>query len=171
MQKPQQGTYPAYYEPYLALIQSDDILLGLEEQLLKTRSLLTEIPIEKESYRYAEGKWSVKEVVGHMIDTERIMAYRVLAISRGEKQSLPGFNEDEYVANSNFDGRTMLSLIDEYTSMRKANLVFYKTLTNEMLQRVGTANGRDITPQALIGLTLGHELHHVNVLKERYLGV
>lgn len=169
MEKPLAGTYPAFYEPYLEQIKSNNLLQSLEEQLTLTRNLLTEIPLEKEDYRYAEGKWSVKELVGHIIDTERIMAYRALAIARGEKQSLPGFDEDEYAANSRAGERTMLSLIEEYTTLRQANLVFFGTLTEEMLKRAGKANGRDITPNALVGVILGHELHHIRILKERYL--
>jgi hypothetical protein len=170
MQKPQTGTYPHFYETYLNQIDNEtDILQALEDQLASTRNLLTEMPLEKEDYRYAEGKWSVKELIGHVIDTERIMAYRALAIARGEKQLLPGFNENEYVENSNFSQRSMLSFIEEFTSLRQANLVFYKTLTEEMLHKKGSSNGNQVTPLALIAITLGHELHHINILKERYL--
>ncbi len=168
MQKPEKGTYPDYFDHYLTLIEHENVLEGLEKQLQLTRNFLTEIPIEKESYRYAEGKWSIKELVGHVIDTERIMAYRALAIARGERQPLPGFDENAYAENSNAGSRTMLSLIDEYTSLRKANLLLYGTFNYAMLNTNGIANGREVTPQAIISITLGHELHHLAILRERY---
>src|SRR5688572_6497865 len=119
MQKPIPGTYPVYYDNYITKIKSDDALVLLEEQLNTTRNFFVELPLEKENYKYAEGKWSIKEVFGHMIDTERIMGMRALCIARGEQAPLPGFDENTYVENADFNSRSMKSLIDEYTFLRQ----------------------------------------------------
>jgi hypothetical protein len=111
----------------------------------------------------------VKEVVGHIIDTERIMCTRALCIARGEKQSLPGFDENEYVTAANFDKRTLYDLIREFGYVRESTLAFFKTLTEEDLDRNGIANNNPVTPRALLYIIAGHHLHHLGVLKERYL--
>jgi uncharacterized damage-inducible protein DinB len=118
---------------------------------------------------YAPGKWSVKELVGHMQDTERIMAYRCLCISRGEGQPLPGFDENEYVANANFNEQTLVDLLVQYKLLRQSNLTFFQNMTEAMLMRSGLANGNPVTARALVAIIAGHELHHLGILEEKYL--
>ena len=160
---------PNFFDRYILQVEEDADLLPTLAQTADFTSLVPADALAALGDRvYAPGKWTVRDTLQHLIDTERIMAYRALAFSRGEQQSLPGFEEDEYVKNSNAGGRTMLSLIEEYTSLRHANIVFYKSLSEEMYDRKGIANGREISVRALIAVTLGHELHHLSILKERY---
>ena len=123
---------------------------------------------EKANYAYASGKWTVKEVFGHMIDTESIMGYRALAISRGEKQSLPGFDENEYVVNSNFRDQKLGDILERYKMVRYSNVLLAKSFTSDMLNRVGTANGNEMNVRALTYIIAGHELHHIEVLRTKY---
>ncbi len=121
------------------------------------------------SFRYAEEKWSVKEVLGHIVDAERVFSYRALCIARGEKQSLPSFDENEYVQQANFDKRTLRNLLDEYDSVRLATVALFKSFSEEILMRKGIANGESITVQALLYIIAGHEIHHRRILDEKYL--
>jgi uncharacterized damage-inducible protein DinB len=166
---PSPGTYAPYYETYISKLNGQDPIRVLGSLILDFKALLSEVPDEKEEFRYAEGKWSVKEVVGHMIDTERIMCTRALCIARGEKQSLPGFEENDYVAVANFDKRSLYDLSHEFGFVREGTLAFFKTLTEEDLDRVGTANNKPVTARAILYIIAGHHLHHMGVLKERYL--
>ncbi len=166
---PTSESFAPYYEKYVSKLSGQDPLHLLESLVLDFKVLLSEVPDEKEDFRYADGKWSVKEVVGHMIDTERIMACRALCIARGEKQSLPGFDENEYVAEGKFDKRSLYDLSHEFGFVREATLSLFKSFTNEDLDRMGCANNNPVTPRALLYIIVGHHLHHQNVLKERYL--
>lgn len=166
---PSPTTYAPYYETYISKLKGQDPIRLLESLVLDFKALLSEIPDEKEEFRYAEGKWSVKEVTGHIIDTERIMCMRALCIARGEKQSLPGFDENEYVAAANFDKRTLYDLSREFGFVREATLSLFKSFSEEDLDRNGTANNNPVTPRALLYIITGHNLHHMEVLKERYL--
>ena len=167
---PEAGTYAPYYETYIGKIKGQDPLRLLEKLVLDFKVLLSEVPDEKEEFRYAAGKWSVKEVVGHMIDTERIMCTRALCIARGEKQPLPGFDENGYVTVANFDKRTLYDLSHEFGFVRESTIAFFKSLSEEELDRKGIANNNPVTPRALLYIIAGHHLHHTGVLKERYLG-
>ncbi len=167
---PPPGTYAPYYETYIQLIAGRDPMRLLESLVLDLKALLSEIPEEKEQFRYAEGKWSVKELIGHIIDTERIMATRALCIARGEQQPLPGFDENAYVATANFDRRSLLDLGHEFGFVREASISLFKSLREEDLDRQGTANKNIVTPRALLYIIAGHHLHHVRILRERYLG-
>jgi uncharacterized damage-inducible protein DinB len=166
---PAKDTYAPYYETYISKIAGRDPLRLLESLVLDFKVLLSEVPDEKEGFRYADKKWSVKEVVGHMIDTERIMCCRALCIARGEKQGLPGFDENEYVAAANFDKRTLYDLSHEFGFVREATISLFKTLNEEELDRKGTANNNPVTARAILYIITGHHLHHQAVLKERYL--
>jgi uncharacterized damage-inducible protein DinB len=169
MPRPSQTDYPVYYEAYISKIQADNILEILQQQKEAVKELLTSLPVEKENYRYAEGKWSVKELLGHIIDGERIFAYRALRFARNDKTELPGFNQDAYIENADFDSRTMLSLLEEFLSVRDASITLFKNLTEEELSHKGIANGKQVTVNAIQYIVAGHELHHMNILKERYL--
>ncbi len=126
------------------------------------------IPERKASYRYAKGKWSVKELLGHLIDAERIFSYRALRISRKDKTHLSGFDENLYVKNSNFDKRKLKDLLEEFILVRQANIIMIKSFTEDMLKQRGNANNHPITVRALVYVMYGHTRHHIEILKERY---
>ncbi|MEO5643586.1 MAG: DinB family protein [Bacteroidia bacterium] len=166
---PSTGSYAPYYETYISKLKGQDPIRVLESLVLDFKALLSEVPDEMEEFRYAEGKWTVKEVVGHIIDTERIMSTRALCIARGEKQSLPGFDENEYVAAANFNKRNLYEFSREFGFVRESTLWLFKSLSEEDLDRKGTANNNPVTARALLYVIAGHNLHHMEVLKEKYL--
>lgn len=168
MNRPQTHEYPAWAETYIKLIDGDDILNILERQATEFPGLISDL-IEKADYAYAPGKWTIKELAGHIVDTERILVYRLTCFARGEHQSLPGFEEDDYVAHAHFSDRSLLSLSEEFALLRKANLYLFKSLTEAELGRTGTANDKQITVRALLFVIAGHIMHHVQIIKERYL--
>jgi uncharacterized damage-inducible protein DinB len=165
---PQVGEYSFFFQTYLNALGNQNPIEVLTRQRKKTIEIFKNLTPEQANYRYAVGKWSVKEVFGHVIDTERIMSYRALCMARGEAQSLPGFDENTYVQAADFDARSMSSLIMEYDLLRRANIALYKSLNDKALQTTGSANGAPTTARALVCITAGHELHHIGVLKARY---
>lgn len=166
--RPQSGEYDPYYDRYIALIGPEDIVAVLERQAPETVVLL-KAASAKADFRYAPGKWSVKEVLGHVNDTERIMSYRALRIARGDKTPIEGFEQDDYVRDGNFGQRTLADLIDEFAEIRKATLALFRHLDAEAGARRGTANKNEISARALAYIIAGHELHHRRVLQEKYL--
>ena len=169
MRRPDKNEYAPFYEGYVNDVIGNDPLRNLENQYQEIQSLLQSLPDVEASYAYSEGKWSVKEVLGHMIDTERIMCYRALCISRKEKQSLPGFEQDDYVKESNFRDRTITNLLDDYRISRKSTISLFKNFTEEMLNQKGMANHKEISVLALLYIIAGHEMHHLKILKEKYI--
>lgn len=167
--RPADTDYASPYAGYVARVPEDDILSAIERQSSETQKLLASIDDSRAAFRYADAKWSVKDVVGHFVDTERIMGYRALAIARGETQSLPGFDENEYVRNAQFDAWRIGDLSEEYALVRRTNIVFFRNLAAEAWDRRGVASGHPVTVRALAYIIVGHERHHLNVLKERYL--
>jgi hypothetical protein len=166
--RPAPTDYHPAYAGYLALVTEDDVLSAIEQQSSVTQKLLSGLDEARASFRYETGKWSVKEVVGHMVDAERIMGWRALAIARGEMQPLPGFEEDDYVRNANFDAWRLGDLAEAYALGRRSNIVFFRNLPEEAWDRRGTANGSPVTVRALAWIIVGHERHHLNTLRERY---
>ncbi len=167
--RPAKGDYSDYYQQYVDLIESDDIIKVLEENNRFAQNTLNSFPQSKGDFRYLEGKWTVKEVVGHLIDVERIFSYRALAIARGEKKPLPGFDENEYVLNGNFNDRPLYDLTYEFRLIRESTILLFRSFPLSVLQNRGNANGSEITVLALMFIVAGHEKHHLNVLKERYI--
>lgn len=153
---------------YIALVEGDDVLTAIEQQSSATQKLLASLDESRAAYRYAEGKWSVKEVIGHIIDAEWILGYRALCIARGDTQPLPGFDEESYVRNANFDAWRLGDLSEAYALARRATIVFFRNLPEEAWTRRGTANGFGVTVRALAWTIAGHELHHLKTLRERY---
>lgn len=166
---PVSGSYAPYYETYIKRLVGTDAIKLLESSLLDFKFLLSEVSDEKENFRYEPSKWSVKEVVGHVIDTERIMCSRALCIARGEKKALAGFNEVEYVSMAQFYNRTLYDLSHEFGFVRAATISLFKSLRDEDLDRSGTADNNLITARSILFIIAGHHLHHEGVLKERYL--
>ncbi len=166
--RPQPGEYNPYYNRYISLVKSDDIVAVLETQAPETIALLKSAE-PKADFRYEPRKWSVKEVLGHVNDTERIMTYRALRVARGDRTPIEGFEQDDYIRDGNFGQRTPADLIDEFAAIRQATVAFFRHLDAEAAARIGTANKDAISARALPFIIAGHELHHRRVLQEKYL--
>jgi uncharacterized damage-inducible protein DinB len=167
MNRPQTHEYPVWAETYIKLV-GDDVIEQLEKQSTEFPDFINSL-IEKADYAYAPGKWTVKELIGHIIDSERVFVYRLMCFARGEQHALPGFEEDDYVATAHFSDRSLLSLSEEFALLRKSNLYLFKSLTEKELSRSGTASERQITVRAILFVTAGHIMHHVGIIKQRYL--
>lgn len=167
--RPAENDYAPYYKGYIELIPGDDILKILLEQTKDCQNILNSFPEHKGDYRYAEGKWTVKQAIGHIMDTERVFTYRALCIARGEKKPLPGFEQDDYVKTGKFESRNLSELVYELRLMRESNLLLFRSFDNEMMNRRGTASGYDVTVNALLFMIAGHMQHHLDILRERYL--
>ncbi|MDX1530174.1 MAG: DinB family protein [Rhodothermales bacterium] len=167
--RPQPGEYSDYYRSYVDAVPDGDLLETLEDQGEDTLALLRQFGEDRGGHRYAEGKWSVKEVVGHLSDAERVFAYRALRFARGDETPLPGFEQDDYVRAAGFDRRTLADLAEELADVRKATLKLLMSLREGDLDRAGTASEARVTVRALAWIIAGHERHHQRVLRERYL--
>jgi uncharacterized damage-inducible protein DinB len=166
--KPKPDEYSPFHQNYISKVPDAPIVDTLTELKDSTFAYLSNIPDSKADHAYAVSKWTIKEVIGHMIDAERTFAYRALAFSRGQAE-LPGFDENTYVELSTSNSRTLIDLINEFKAVREANLYFYKSLTPEQLLLTGIANGSIISVRALLYIAAGHELHHIGLIKDRYL--
>lgn len=166
--RPDSSEYAPYFHRYLELVPEDDILAALERQISVTASLLGTVDEERARFRYESGKWTIKQVVGHMGDTERILAFRALSISRGETNPLPGFDEDSYVRGGDFDSWPYSDLVDSLAVVRRANILMFRNLSPEAWQRRGIANKTPTSVRGLAYTILGHERHHLQVLRDRY---
>lgn len=168
--KPANNEYPAYAEIYMKLIPADGRLLyHLQQNFNIAKNLILSLPEEKLYYRYANGKWTIKEVLVHIIDDERIYAYRAMCFARNEQNSLPGFEQDEYALYSGANERNLKSILDEYAAVRKSTIALFDGFSEEALLRSGIANGHRATVRALGYHIAGHELHHINLLRNNYL--
>jgi len=166
--RPAADEHLPYYARYVERVPDGDLLARLERQVAETAALLRALPEGRAAHRYEPGKWSVKEVVGHVADTERIFTYRALRIARADRTPLAGFDENEFVRAAGFDRRTLRELVDELVAVRAATVALYRGLGDEEVGRRGTANGAEVSVRALAWITAGHELHHVTLLRERY---
>jgi hypothetical protein len=167
--RPQPGEYDPYYEKYLSLIQGNDILAALDEQRRQMVLLLSGRTEADGDLRYAPQKWSLKEVLGHINDTERIMSYRALRISRGDATPIEGFEQDGYVRNGPFGRRSLADLIEDCIAVRRATVSLFRNLDEAAWTRRGVANKNEVTVRALAYITAGHELHHRRIIEEKYL--
>ncbi len=166
---PVQGKFPSYYENYLKHIDRDRHILDiLSDQKDEVLSLLSGLTPEQQAYSYAPGKWTVKEVIGHCVDTERVFSYRALCFARGEKQPLPGYDENEFTAAGGFNRRPLESILAEFKNLRDSNLILFNSFSEEDVVRGGMASGHNNTVNAIIYVLAGHLQHHVSILKERY---
>ncbi len=170
MPRPKPNDYPSFYAGYVEETEGDDPVKILEEQITRLQVTLSTVSEEKGEFSYAEGKWTIKEMIGHLIDTEKIMAYRALCIARGEKQSLPGFEQDDYVKEGNFNRREMKELMEELLQTRRSTILLFKSFEKEMLNRRGVANENEVTVLAFAFIITGHANHHIRILKEKYMG-
>jgi len=167
-ERPRESEYAPFYAGYVAQVPEADVLAVLEGQPDVIRRVAASVTAEREGFRYAPGKWSVREVFGHMADAERLFTYRVLSIARGNAVELPGFDENGSMERAGFDDRPLASLTDELLAVRAATLPLFRHLEPQAWQRTGTANGHPVSVRALAYITAGHVRHHLEILRERY---
>ncbi len=167
MNPPQTHEYPEWGQNYINQVDGDIVAI-LQDQATSFPNCIKNL-IEKGDYAYAPGKWTIKELVGHIIDTERIMMYRLLCFARGEAASLPGFEEDDYVANAHFKDSNLFNMAEEFSLMRKSNMYLINSFNEEELNRLGLANGKQMSVRAIIYVIAGHIIHHTKIINERYL--
>ncbi|MFT5166695.1 MAG: putative damage-inducible protein DinB [Saprospiraceae bacterium] len=158
-----------YFKLYINQVSGDDFVQTLKESLASTLELLKNLEDSKWDFKYAEGKWSIKEVMIHVMDTERIFAYRALRISRNDMTSLSGFEQNDYAPYYDVDNRSIKSILKEFKAVRKASIAMFKNFNDEMLARIGTASDHAVSARALGFMIAGHEIHHIKIIKERYL--
>ena len=170
IEKPRAGEYPAYADRYIGLLPGDGkILRHFERNLAATKRFILSIPKARLLYRYAEGKWTIKEILGHIVDDERIYVYRALRFARNDSTELPGFEQDDFARYSEANQRDVRDLLNEFTLVRRATMAFFQSLDDAALLRSGVADGKRSSVRALAYHIAGHELRHINIIKERYL--
>lgn len=167
--RPSAGDYAHFHATYVRDVPDGDVLALLERQGQETVSLLRALSEARSQHRYAAGKWSIREVVGHMIDAERVFTYRALAFARGDANALPGFDEVAWGATTNAHERSLAELLDEYAAVRAATLALFRGFSDAEIARRGIASGQRMSVGGIVYVTAGHERHHVRILKERYL--
>ena len=168
MNRPLDSEYAPYYRGYVAQVAEEEILPVLRSQIDALDLLLDQVTPERETYRYAESKWSIREVVGHLIDGERVFGYRALCIARGENKNLPGFDEKEYMLSAPYNRIDLEDLMSEFRLVRLSNIAMLRNLDEEAWSRMGTANDAPVSVRALAFIMGGHIRHHMGVLSERY---
>ena len=168
--KPQTNEYGTFYQGYMDFFDEKANLFSLlSERLDFVKNMYEKISEEKSQTAYAQGKWTIREVLGHIIDCERIMAYRALCVARGEKKALPGFEQDDYMNFSYFQKRTLKNLLEEFVAVRQTSIILFENLDENALNQLGNANNNAVSVRALCGVVVGHEIHHTNIIMERYL--
>jgi hypothetical protein len=168
--KPAPDEYASYYGRYIDQLPEGDILEILQTQIRQTQALLEALDETQGNFRYAPGKWSLKEVIGHLSDVERVFAYRALSFARQDPAPLPGIEQDDYVAAGRFEIRRLPSMVEEFTSVRAASLTLFASFDGETCSRRGNASQCDFTVRSIPYIIAGHERHHMNVVRQRYLG-
>ncbi len=161
--------YNEYYKRYIDRVSADSVVQGLQEGFLNTLEFFKSIPKDNQEYRYQPEKWTPKEVLLHLIDTERVFAYRALQFARAENRVLLGFDQDEFVENSNANNRSMEQLLNEYQAVRLATIQFAQSCSEETLLRHGNASNSPLSVRAALYIIAGHEIHHCDIIEERYL--
>ena len=169
MNRPEPSEYAPYYEGYVSLVPETDIIPVLENQIQELRSLIAAVPEERGSHAYAPGKWTIKELLSHLIDGERIFAYRALRISRGDETPIEGFDQDPYIEHSHANDRSFSSLVEEFDLTRRANMAMFRNMRDADWERSGTASDNAVSTRAVAWIMAGHVRHHVNIVKARYL--
>ncbi|MFN2635631.1 MAG: DinB family protein [Gemmatimonadaceae bacterium] len=167
--KPNASEFLPYYARYIDLVSDGDVLSTLTTQMKETQTFLRGLPASLSTHRYAPGKWSLNEMLGHIIDAERIFAGRALRFARNDAQPLPGFEQDDYVRNSSFDSYPLLELASELDAVRRSTIFLFQHLDDEAWMRRGIASGAEVSVRALAYIIAGHELHHRQILRERYV--
>lgn len=169
--EPQAGEYGEYYESYISFVRGKNINKVLDQQIQEVKLLFQQIGDKRSNLSYAEGKWTAKEVLGHMMDTDRVMAYRALCIARGDTTSFPGYDQDAYVENGHFNQLSLEDLLEEFEVSRKAILSLLRNTSPSTHRNLGTANNVNVSVRGLFYIIAGHTVHHLNIIKERYLSI
>ncbi|MGQ8872181.1 DinB family protein [Paenibacillus sp. TSA_86.1] len=167
-ERPNQEEYAAYYEGYIHLVPEGNVVELLEKQAERVESAIRSLSEEEVNFSYGEGKWSVKEVFGHLIDNERIMSARLLRIARGDNTSLPGYDQDIFMAGHPFETYTVVNLAEEYAAVRHSTLLLLRRLSPEAMIRKGLVNDQVASARSIAYVITGHELHHLSILRDRY---
>ena len=167
--RPEKSEFLPYYERYIALVPEGDVVANLATQMNETQELLRSLPASVATYRYAPDKWSVNEVVGHLIDSERQFAFRALRFARNDAAPVPGFEQDDYVRNANFDAYPLADLASELEAVRQSTVFLFRHIDDAAWMRRGIANNAEVSVRALAYIIAGHELHHRAILSARYL--
>jgi uncharacterized damage-inducible protein DinB len=168
MNRPETYEFDPYYNTYISKV-AGDVMAVLQSQPAELRDVFANVPEEDGAFAYSEGKWTIKEVLSHMIDAERIFAYRILRISRGDATPIEGFEQDGYIENSNANNRCIADLLEEFDLQRRSNLLLLDNLSEERSKWMGTASEKPVSVRALAYISAGHVTHHLGILKERYL--
>lgn len=168
IEPPKPNEFAAFYQKYIDLVKGD-VIEFLKKQTLLASDVFGNLAEEKGSFRYAENKWTIKELLSHCNDTERIMSYRALSLSRGEQQALLGFDENAYATNSDANRRSLQKHVEEFSAIRQSSLLLFQSFTNEQLKNQGIANGNPCSVRALVYICAGHFEHHLTILQQRYL--
>jgi hypothetical protein len=169
VERPPSSEYAPAFEGYVSLVPEADIMASLARQKTEFAEALSPVRGAAESYRYADGKWTIREVVGHVIDCERVFGYRALCIARGETASLPGFDENTYAAHAPYGDYPLGDLLEEFALVREGHLFLFRHLSREAWLRVGSANSKPASVRAIAYIIVGHVRHHLGVLSRRYL--
>lgn len=169
MPRPDLSRVPEWYHNYINQVQENNLLKALQNQTGSFIKFLKKLPAEKRNYRYAKGKWTIKEVLQHIIDAERIFAYRALCFARQDATPLPGFDENDYATNSKAAKRDWKEMVEEFKAVRKANEILFANFDKKQLDSTGNASGKPVYVLGIGFIMVGHINHHVNVIKERYL--
>lgn len=167
--RPQSNDYASNFAKYIFQVPDGDFLETLEAQRQKMTRLLEPLTDKQADFRYQPGKWSIREIVGHINDAERVFAYRVLRIARGDQTPLASFEQDDYVKTANSSAQKLSRLLEEFNSIRSASVTLIRSLDDAALLRRGTASGKEVSVLALVFIILGHAIHHQTILEERYL--
>ncbi|MEZ5014696.1 MAG: DinB family protein [Chitinophagales bacterium] len=167
--KPAENTFPPYYGKYIALVGDGDLTHILDQQMQDLTDFLQNIPENIYDHRYAEGKWTPRQVLQHMIDGERVFSYRLMCFARGEQTPLPGYEENDYAREANVEERSFAEQIAEFNAVRRSTIALVMSLNDALLDRMGNANGNPISVRAIAYIMAGHVAHHRNILQERYL--
>ncbi len=167
--KPDINEYYEYYHRYITLVPDTDIIDFLRLQNETVNNLFKPLIGSYEGFRYEAGKWSIRELLGHLVDTERIFACRALCIARGEVQPLPGYDQDKYVETGEFEMRSLTNILEEFTALRESNIILFSSFREAQLRLIGTANEHKLSAGAAIAIIAGHTEHHLSILRSRYL--
>ena len=169
LKRPARGEFVDFYHTYISKVPEGDIIEILRTQCDETVALLAGIDELKADFRYAPGKWTIKEVAGHMLDTERLFSFRAMTFARNDPGPLPGMEQENYIQNGHFEQRPLADIVEEFRLQRQANILLFRSFDDEVTMRKGTASGFEFTVRALIYMAAGHERHHTLILKDRYL--
>lgn len=167
--RPNPDEYAPYYETYVSKVNTDDPIKELRQERKELVKFFSVLKKKQLKYRYAPGKWSLKEILGHIIDGERVFCYRALRFARNDQTELPGFDENAFAAENRADQRKLKSLLAEYSAVRNATIELFESMNEEELMRSGVASGKTMSVRGLLYVILGHQLHHIGIIKDRYL--